>query len=235
MNASLNTKLLSLFFLLLALSLTLALLPTQEYLLSFLKLIDSLGPWGPVIFAVGYAASCILFFPGSILGLGAGFLFGVFIGTVAVSIGSVLGASAAFVLGRTLARRWVDKRIGKYPRFSAIDHAIGKEGLKVVFLLRLSPLFPFNLLNYALGLTKISFYHYVLASWVGMLPGTIMFVYLGSALKSFTELSSGVSGETGAQKGFFIAGLIATLVVVLFVSQIAKNALAEISSEEGEG
>jgi uncharacterized membrane protein YdjX (TVP38/TMEM64 family) len=124
--------------------------------------------------------ACILLLPGSILTLGAGVLFGVVNSSIAVSIAATLGATCAFLVGRYLPRVWVAKRIANNDKFKAVDEAVAKEGWKIVLLTRLSPVFPFNLLNYAFGLTQVRVRHYFFASWLGMIPGTIMYVYIGS-------------------------------------------------------
>ncbi|TMA52409.1 MAG: TVP38/TMEM64 family protein, partial [Deltaproteobacteria bacterium] len=144
---------------------SLFLLPTQEYLSWFLAWVQRIGPWGAVLLGAAYIPAALLFVPGSLLTLGAGFALGVGLGTVAVSIGSTLGASAAFLAGRTLARGFIEAKISHNPRFRAIDQAVKHEGFKIVLLTRLSPVFPFNLLNYAFGLTPVSLRDYFLASW----------------------------------------------------------------------
>ena len=146
-------------------------LPLKEYLLHLLAWTQSLGFWGPVVVVLFYIVACLLFLPGSILTIGAGFLFKLALGTATVSVGATLGACAAFWVGRTVARGWVAKKIGGNAKFAAIDEAVGREGFKIVLLTRLSPVFPFNLLNYAFGLTRVRFRSYALASWIGMLPG----------------------------------------------------------------
>ncbi len=207
------------------------LLPVKQYLQAVLQWADSLGTAGPVVVAASYIVACVLFLPGSILTLGAGALFGVVIGTITVSIGSVLGASAAFIVGRTFARDWVAKKVAGNAKFNAIDQAVGQQGFKIVLLTRLSPIFPFNLLNYALGLTKVKFRHYLLGSWIGMLPGTVMYVYLGSAAGSLVNAAAGNVQQTPAQQAFFWVGLAATIVVAMFVTRIARKALAEATTE----
>src|SRR5262249_14167349 len=145
---------------------------------------------GPVVFAAVYALSCLVL-PGSLITLAAGSLFGVLVGTVVVSLASVTGACLAFWLGRTLARDLAEKRLAGNPRFHALDQAVAVGGFKIVLLTRLSPLFPFTLLNYAFGLTMVRFRDYVLASWIGMLPGTVMYVYLGSTVKELADVAVG--------------------------------------------
>lgn len=209
----------------------LTLLPVKDYLAQFLEQIESVGPWGPVLLAGAYAVACVLFVPGSILTLGAGFLFGVVYGTIAVSVGSVLGATAAFLVGRTLLRGSIEKRITAYPRFQAIDRAVGEQGFKIVLLTRLSPIFPFNLLNYAFGLTNVRLWQYVLASWIGMLPGTVMYVYVGSALKSLADVAAGSPKGGTPQTVFFVVGLVMTVVATVVITRVARRALNEAVAE----
>ena len=207
---------------------SLFLLPTQEYLSQFLAWVQRIGPWGAVLLGAAYIPAALLFVPGSLLTLGAGFALGVGLGTVAVSIGSTLGASAAFLAGRTLARGFIEAKISHNPRFRAIDQAVKHEGFKIVLLTRLSPVFPFNLLNYAFGLTPVSLRDYFLASWLGMLPGTVMYVYLGSAAKNLADLAAGkVEGGTG-QQVLFGVGLLATVAVTVAVTRVAKRALTAV-------
>lgn len=203
------------------------LLPVKELLAGFLEWVRRLGPWGPVALGAAYVPACLLFLPGSVLTLGAGFAFGLVWGTVSVSIGSTLGASAAFLAGRTLLRGMIEERVARNPKFRAIDQAVAEQGAKIVLLTRLSPVFPFNLLNYAFGLTKVRFRDYVLASWIGMLPGTLMYVYLGSAARSLADVMAGdLAGGIG-QKALFYGGLIATVAVTVFVTRSARAALAQ--------
>ncbi|MFO7962973.1 MAG: TVP38/TMEM64 family protein [Desulfobacterales bacterium] len=207
-------------------------LPVNRYLAALLNWTEGLGFWGPLVVILTYITATVLFLPGSVLTLGSGFLFGVLMGTVWASIGSTLGAAAAFLVGRTVARDRVAKKISGRPKFGAIDEAVGEEGAKIVFLTRLSPVFPFNLLNYAFGLTRVSFRHYFFASWIGMLPGTLMYVYLGSAARSLAQIAAGrVEGGT-AQRIFFWMGLAATVVVAVLVTRIARRALKEKISDK---
>src|SRR5438105_7962212 len=145
----------------------------QHLLKAALDWIGKLGPLGPVIFVGLYVVATVFFIPGSVLTLGAGAVFGVALGSVCVSISATLGATAAFLVGRYLARDAIARRIEKNQNFSIIDRAVADEGWKIVLLTRLSPVFPFTLLNYAFGLTRVKLSHYVLASWLGMIPGTV--------------------------------------------------------------
>ncbi|MEP0770151.1 MULTISPECIES: TVP38/TMEM64 family protein [unclassified Coleofasciculus] len=206
----------------------------QEQLKSALAWIDSLGFWAPVTFMVIYILATVLFIPGSILTLGAGVVFGIFLGSIYVFIGATLGAAAAFLVGRYLARGWVSKQIEKNPKFKAIDQAVAKEGFKIVLLTRLSPIFPFNLLNYSFGITQVSLKDYFLAS-IGMIPGTIMYVYIGSLAGSIATLGAvqPKNPETEiAQWVIRVLGFIATVAVTIYVTRIARKALEESVNQE---
>ncbi len=194
--------------------------------------VEGLGPLGPVAFILGYAAATVAFLPGSILTLAAGALFGVLRGTIYAFVGATLGASAAFLIARYAARGAVERRLGGSARFSAIDRAVGREGFKIVALLRLSPVVPFSALNYALGLTRVPFLKY-LAACAAMLPGTLLYVYYGAAAGSLASaLAGGVRKGTGGWVLFGI-GLAATVAVTAFVTRLAGRALKqEIGTEE---
>ncbi|MFK7909187.1 MAG: TVP38/TMEM64 family protein [Akkermansiaceae bacterium] len=200
----------------------------NEQLQRVLDYIAGLDPvWAPVVFVGLYILATVLFIPGSIITLAAGVLFGVVWGSVYVSIASVTGASLAFLIGRYFARDWVRKKIESRPKFKAVDDAISREGAKIVLLLRLSPLFPFNFLNYGLGVTKIPFWKYVGASWLGMLPGTILYVYVGSLFKNLAELAGGEREKTTTEWLMYGVGLLATLAVTIYVTRVAKKAMHE--------
>jgi uncharacterized membrane protein YdjX (TVP38/TMEM64 family) len=195
------------------------------YIPGFAAWVDSLGVWGPLAFVGGYALATVAFIPGSLMTLAAGAIFGLLKGSVYTFAGASLGAAGAFLIARYLARGAVEKKIEEKPRFQAIDRAVGMQGLKIVFLLRLSPVFPFNLLNYALGLTKVRFRDY-LAACFGMIPGTFLYVYYGKALGSLAAVASGTQVERGT--GYWLVlglGLLATLGVTTIVTRIARQAL----------
>lgn len=183
------------------------------------------GPWGPAAFIAAYAVSAVLLVPASILSFAAGTLFGLVKGLLWVSIGATLGATAAFLIGRYLARDWVAKRMKGDRRFSALDEAMGKEGWRIVLLTRLAPVFPYVLLNYALGLTRVSLLEYVWATWLGLLPGTSVIVYLGSLTGETAR--RGVSAATPARWAFYALGLAATLLLAFKLSRMAGRALRQ--------
>jgi uncharacterized membrane protein YdjX (TVP38/TMEM64 family) len=199
----------------------------QTILRDALQWIDSLGSLGAIAFITLYIIATVAFLPGSILTLGAGVVFGVVWGSLYVFIGATLGATAAFLVGRYLARGWVTRKIAGNKKFAAIDNAVGKAGLKIVLLTRLSPIFPFNLLNYALGITGVSLKDYFIGS-VGMIPGTIMYVYIGSLAGNLARIGT-ESQPTNptVQWAIRIIGFIATVAVTIYVTRIARKALEE--------
>lgn len=196
-------------------------------LAAVLSHVQSLGNWGVAILSVLYVFACILFLPGSILTLAAGFLFGLVKGYAAVAVGSVLGASAAFWIGRTAGRDWVRRKVEGSAKFAAIDRAVARSGFKIVLLTRLSPAFPFNLLNFAYGVTGVTFRDYFWASALGMAPGSVMYVYIGSAMKNLADVFSGSTAPTALQNGMYALGLAATIAVTVVVTKIARRALNE--------
>lgn len=206
------------------------LLPVGDYLKQFLEGVRGLGPLGYVLFVVVYVAATVLFLPGSVLTLGAGAVFGLAGGFVAVSVGSTLGAAAAFLVGRFVARDIIAKKVEGNERFAAIDRAVGREGFKIVLLTRLSPIFPFNLLNYAYGLTRVGFWPYIAASWLGMMPGTVLYVYLGTTAGDLAGAGSGGGGGDAWGWVLKIIGLLATVAVTVVITRVARKALGEATA-----
>ena len=198
-------------------------------MLDVLKWIESLGYIGGIAFIAIYILSTIAFVPATILTLGAGVVFGVVWGSLYVFIGATLGAIAAFLIGRYLARDWIGKKIEGNQKFVAIDQAVAHSGFKIVLLTRLSPLFPFNLLNYAFGITGVSFKEYALAS-IGMLPATVMYVYIGSIAGDVARIGSEDQSTDAIKWGIRIIGFIATVAVTVYATRLAQKAIAEISN-----
>ncbi|MFQ4143006.1 TVP38/TMEM64 family protein [Chlorogloeopsis sp. ULAP02] len=199
----------------------------QEWLRNALQWIESLGAVGAIAFIALYIIATVAFLPGSILTLGAGVVFGVVWGSVYVFIGATLGATAAFLVGRYLARGWVAKKIADHKKFAAIDRAVGTEGFKIVLLTRLSPVFPFNLLNYAFGITGVSLKDYFIGS-VGMIPGTIMYVYIGSLAGNLAMIGTETQPTNPTvQWAIRILGFIATVAVTIYVTRVARKALEQ--------
>ncbi len=205
-------------------------LPVRDYIVGLAAWVRGLGWWGPAVFAVVYVVACLVL-PGAVMTLAAGYLFGIVLGTVVVSVSSVMTASLAFWLGRTLARDLIERKVAASARFRAIDQAVAEHGLQIVFLTRLSPAFPFSLLNYAFGLTKVRFRDYLLASWIGMLPGTILYVYIGSTVRELADVATGNVERPPAQTVFFWVGLAVTVLVTALVTRIARRALQGATHE----
>lgn len=205
--------------------------PTEQWLRGLIGWVEGLGAMGGVKFAVIYVAATILFLPGLILTVAAGFLFGWFWGTVAVSAASTIGALGAFFIGRYLARDVIRKKVADHPKFYAVYRAIEREGFKVVLLTRLVPLFPFNLLNYAYGLTDVSWRKYLLASWLGMIPGTVAYVYVGATAGSLARAFAADSPPEAATYGLWGLGIVAVIGVVWIMTQRARAELEQILDE----
>lgn len=199
----------------------------EDLLKNVLRWIAGLGPLGPLIFIGVYIVAPVVFFPGVILSVGAGTVFGLLAGSIYVSIGATLGATCAFLVGRYVARQWVAARLEGNAKFKAIDRAVAREGWKIVGLARLSPLFPFNVLNYAFGLTNISLRDYFFATWLGMIPGIVMYVYLGSLAGDVAMIGSRPLKRTPAHWAFEVAGFVISVGVALYVTYVAGRALRE--------
>jgi uncharacterized membrane protein YdjX (TVP38/TMEM64 family) len=209
----------------LAVAVCVVLLPVTDWALAALGWIEAHRRLAWIVYIVGYVVATVLLIPGSILTLGAGFVFGLPIGVAVVSAGSVLGAVSAFLVGRFFARDWVAARIAGMPRFRALDRATRHEGFVIVLLARLSPLFPFNVINYGFGITSVRLRDYFLASWVGMLPATVLYVYFGSLAKSLAELAGGELETGTAGIALFAVGLVATLALTVVITRKATRAL----------
>jgi uncharacterized membrane protein YdjX (TVP38/TMEM64 family) len=188
--------------------------------------IDGLGAWGAIAFIGLYILSTIVCFPGFFMTLGGGAVFGWLAGSLYVFVGATLGSIAAFLIGRYFARNWVANRIAANTTFQAIDRAVGAEGFKIVLLTRLSPVIPFILQNYAYGITRVSLKDYCLGA-VGMIPGTLMYVYIGSLFGDLAALFSGATtrAKTPVEYALYAVGLIATIVASLYIAAIARKAL----------
>jgi uncharacterized membrane protein YdjX (TVP38/TMEM64 family) len=202
-------------------------LPVQQWLRTFNDWVGQIGTAGIFIFIGVYAVATVLLAPGVILTIGAGFAFGLWKGFLAVSGGATIGAALAFLVARFIARDRIEAIAQRNDKFRKIDNAIGRQGVKLIFLLRLSPVIPFNLSNYFYGLTAVKFWPYVVASWIGMMPGTFLYVYIGAAGKAaVTAAAGGEPLKHGWQYWTFLGvGLAATIIVTIWVTKIARDAL----------
>lgn len=200
-------------------------LPLAETLFELLQWINQYRGFAWLLFIALYIAATVLMVPGTILTVSAGFVFGLAAGTALVSVASTLAATAAFLVGRLIARDWVRSTLGDHPRLAAVDRATAESGWLIVLLIRLSPLFPFSASNYLLSLTGVTLKQFFFASWIGMLPGTILYVYLGSAANSLLALADGKIEAGSAGRVMFGIGLIATLVVAIIIARKAGTVL----------
>ncbi len=205
-------------------------LDIQELLQTALHWVESLGILAPIVFILIYNVATVLFIPGSLLTLKGGCLFGVLWGSIYVTIAAMFGAICAFLVGRYLSRDWVCQQIEHHPKFKAINQAVKQEGWKIVLLTRLSPIFPFNLLNYLFGVTQVSIKDYIFGS-LGMIPATVVYVYIGSLASDLATANLSnqpTTQETEIAKLVIrIIGLIATIAVTVYLSYIAKKAFNE--------
>ena len=206
-----------------------SLLPLQDWLTHIKHWLVSLGPWAKPAFILIYIITTVVGLPAAVLFLAAGTLFGFLKGVVVVSIADILGTTLCYLLGRTVARKPIKKWLAKRPQFTELDKAVGRKGWKIVFLTRLSPIVPSNLLNYGFSLTKINFWQYFFFSWLGMLPVIALYVYLGSAGANLANC-----GNTPGKMALQIFGLCATVGAVTYTTKLAKKTLspAPASSED---
>jgi uncharacterized membrane protein YdjX (TVP38/TMEM64 family) len=209
-----------------ALVLVFTLLPVDTWLLGLVERIRGMGLAGAVLYIAVYGVGTMLMMPATALTLGAGFVYGPVYGSLLVVVANNLSALASFLLGRTVLRERVARRLAGWPRFTAVDTAVAGQGFKVVLLLRLSPIFPFSLLNYSLSLTRVRLRDYAPATFLGMLPATMLYVYLGSLVTSVAQLSSGERPDSGLSGQLFLwGGLAATVLATVYVTRLARRAL----------
>jgi uncharacterized membrane protein YdjX (TVP38/TMEM64 family) len=203
-------------------------LPVKEWSDSFQSGIKDLGAWGVLIFGVVYIVATVFLVPVSVLTVIAGLAFGVAIGFPLVVVSATIGATLAFLVARYLMHKRVESLVAKRPKFKAVNQAVSEGGWKIVGLLRLSPLLPFNLQNYFYGITDVKLVQYVPATFVGIMPGTLLYVYLGAAGKVASR-----EGGGPLQWTFFAVGLIATVAVAVFVTKKAKEKLKQHDVSDG--
>ena len=208
------------------------LLDAPSYVQQALRWVEGLGFWGPVLFVALYVLITVMLVPALIMTIGGGAVFGVLPGTIYASVGATIGATLAFLLGRTLLRGWVERQVQASPKLKAVDEAVEREGGRIVFLLRLSPLVPFSISNYVYGLTRVRLGSYVLASWIGMIPGVLLYAYIGSLAQRFAELGAAEQTTTNAEWIMYIVGLVATVIATVRITVVARRALAGRSKDD---
>ena len=209
-------------------------LPIGEYLQSALLWVEANKTYAWIVFALLYIAAIVLSLPASVFSLAAGYLFGLVQGWGLVVITATIGATLAFIIGRSLLREWVVSKAEKMKNFTSLDEAVSKKGFLIVFLTRLSPVFPFSLINYVYGITKIKLRDYSIATFIGIMPGSLLYVYLGSTAKNLQNLFGEGAPESPAQTYLKIGGLIATVVITVVITRIASNALKENSDIQSD-
>lgn len=195
---------------------------------------------GMFVFMLVYFVATVIFVPGSILTLAAGFVFanafglgvGLFLGTLAVFIGASAGAIVSFLLGRFLLRDWVKGLAGKYAVFEALDIALAEKGLRIMTLLRLSPIIPFNAVNYIAGVTSISFLNYCIALFA-ILPGTILYVFLGASAGSLADSANSGDNMT-VTIVVIVVGAVFGIFAIVLTSIYARRELNKVVADRAE-
>lgn len=198
--------------------------PLKERLLS----IGDIGPTAPFVYTLVFAAGTVLFLPGSILSIVAGALFGPFTGSLVVFFGASVGASAAFLIARNILRHRIEERLRSSPALEALDRAVADDGLMTSVLVRLSPIIPFNLLNYVLGGTSMRFTHFLLGLFA-MLPATILYVSFGALASDLAGLEQHRDIRSTV---LTLIGIVATLVAVIRLQRGAKERLDQVLTDE---
>lgn len=205
---------------------------SKQYVLPFARWVHGLGAWGPIAFIVTYTVVEIFLIPASVLTLAAGALFGFVAGSAYTFIGAMLGSLTAFFMGRYVVRPLVTRRLQGDKRFALIDSTATQGGIKLVALLRLSPVLPYTVLNYALGVTRISARDYVIGTTF-ILPGTLVYTYYGTVVANLTGLTSEVHRGV-AFYGLMAAGVVATVAVIVVITRLANRQLGELERERNQ-
>jgi uncharacterized membrane protein YdjX (TVP38/TMEM64 family) len=189
--------------------------------------VQGLGPLGVAAFSVVYVTTVVLLVPATFMTLGAGATFGVPLGFPLAWGSAVAGATLSFLLGRTLVRGWVEHRLLTHPHLAALDRAVAQSGWKIVALSRLCPFFPFPLLNYAYGASRITLAQYVSATALGLIPGVLLYVWVGDALGDLVHLNVGQALGGVWQWVFYGFGLAVAALATFYITRLAQRALRE--------
>ncbi|MFV0416239.1 MAG: TVP38/TMEM64 family protein [Chthoniobacterales bacterium] len=202
----------------------------NELFAQWLEMIQGQGLIGWILFIILYSLAGMTFLPGSVLSVGAGAIYGFWLGTVLVSISSAIGAMASFLAGRFIFRKLLLRKLDQSRRFLALDLAIDKEGWKIIFLSRLSPILPHSIVSYISGVTRISVLRYTLASWAGFIPISAAYSYVGALLGSIARSQANLAeGETSW--AFYGFGAVITVVIIWLSGRVAKRAMRESLAE----
>jgi uncharacterized membrane protein YdjX (TVP38/TMEM64 family) len=203
-------------------------LPVAEWLEQFKTYVRGVGPIGYVLYVLVYVLCCVFVVPATVLTLGAGAIFGFVQGTIVNLVSATLGACAAFLLGRTVFRKRIEQKVASNPKLGAVDKAIEKEGTKIMLLMRLSGFPPFTWINYALSLTGVKFVPYAVTTFIGIIPGTAAFTYLGAA---GADLATGSGGRI--RLIFTVAAAVGAVLVAIIIARIATKAVKRAGLESG--
>jgi uncharacterized membrane protein YdjX (TVP38/TMEM64 family) len=190
-----------------------------------MHVIQSAGALGWAMFIGLYALCCLLFIPGSILTVSAGAVYGFWLGSFLVLVGNGLGSVLSLLITRTFLREWLAKKIAKHPKLKALEKAVAADDLRLVFLTRLSPIMPFSLINYSLGLTKISAWRFLLATEMGAIPATFVYVYIGTLIGSLAQIGPDLKQHRPIEWIFQGVGLVVTVAVTIYVTRLATRAV----------
>jgi uncharacterized membrane protein YdjX (TVP38/TMEM64 family) len=194
---------------------------------AFVAWVQALGVWGPLAFVIGYGVAALVLAPAVLLTMSAGVLWGFREGVIYASIGAAFGATLAFFAARYVVRQFVEAYVSRHPRFAAIDRAVEAEGVRLVFLLRISPLVPYVLLNYVLGISRIGFRAYILG-WTGLVPLIAGYVYAGKAAGDLATLASGAATPRGPAYYWILGlGLVSTAIATALVTRAAARAIED--------
>ena len=194
-----------------------------EFLHHSMEWIEQSGWVGVLWFIVLYALTCVFFLPGSVLSVGAGAVYGFWFSTALVTISSTVGAMVNFLTSRYLARSWMQRKLSHSAKFRALDRAVSTEGWRMILISRMSPIVPHSLVSYAAGLIRISFWRFTLASFIGFLPQSAAYTYVGAVVGRALRTSAGETPHDPVIWVFYCLGLVATLAVTALTTRIARR------------
>ena len=200
--------------------------PTADHAVALVDALRGLGWAGAALFALGYGVAAALLVPATPFPVTAGFVWGPIGGFAVAWAGELLGASLAFGLGRTLLREHARALAQRYPIIGALDDAVDASGLQLLVLVRLSPVIPFGVLNYGLGLTGVPIGRFLLSTALGVIPASAVLVLAGASLTQLTEALDGDQPAGWGETALTWGGLAATLAVTWRVSRATRDALA---------
>jgi len=196
-----------------------------HHIVYWMRIIQEAGPLGWCLFIDLYALCCLVFIPGSLLTVAAGAVYGFWGGSALVVAGNGLSSVLSLLITRFFLRDWVAGQITKHPRLQALEKAVAADDWKLVFLTHLSPIMPFSLINYSLGLTRISPWRFMLATVMGCVPATFVYVYIGTLVGNLARLAPDINQHRPIEWIFQGIGLVITIGVTIYVARLATRAL----------